>query len=319
MKRLIAATVSTVVIVAAGILTVGGAAWAASFPTKIAFAGETTASSTFGGQWEFSVRVISVTSTGTYNVSAADGSVDFLIEGIAGEYVRGAEIYPGGVAYFVQPANRPTLAPGEYSVTAVFTPASGSDFATSKTTSDAKLTITPLTVEATATLIDDPETVTVPTVRTSLAGSFVDVTGTPPNGDWTVTGVNSTGAQVFEVSAPQPTKGTDGDVGPLDIPITTELEPGESYTVTTVFTPVDYLLDGLEITDPVPSTFSTPKSTLTETLSMPLAVPVWAAILNGVLFIAIIVALVWLITLWSRKRRVARGDADLPVAGSVGE
>ena len=246
----------------------------------------------------------------TADVASSDGTVDFLVAGEPGAFVEDATVYPGGVAYFTQPSNKPNLGVGTYDVTAVFTPSGGSAFATSKTKKSVSLTITALGITPTAEVITDPAIVTVPTVRTSITGTYVDEHGSPPVGEWMITATDSAGDEVFAVSAAQPTESVDGAVGPFDIPITSELEPGETFAVTAVFTPEQAIAAGLEFDDPAPASFTTRALTPTEVLSSPVTLSLWLIILNGVLFIVLVIGLVWLIGTWWRGRARRGAEVD---------
>ena len=253
----------------------------------------------FSSDWQLSVRVTISNSFGTAPIQPSDGSVDILIEGMPGEYVTGAAIVPGGVAYFAQPANEPPLPAGTYEVTANFTPAAGSGLDPSSTKKAATLTIEPLTVVSTVELITDPSVTPTPLVRTSLAGTFVDTNGAPPSGEWMVTAVDSSGDTGFEGTASQPTQGQDGaPVAPLDIPLDGALKSGEPYTVTAVFTPDELLAGGLAVEDAAPATFTTKAATAGEILGGPVGVPVIVMVLVLLLIAGLIALLVWLIRSW---------------------
>ena len=268
----------------------------------------------FSSDWQLSVRVTISNSFGTAPVQPSDGSVDILIEGMPGEYVTGAAIVPGGVAYFAQPANEPPLPAGTYEVTANFTPAAGSGLDPSSTKKAATLTIEPLTVVSTVELISDPSVTPTPLVRTSLAGTFVDTNGVPPSGEWTVTAVDSTGETGFEGTATQPTQGQDGAaVAPLDIPLDGKLKSGEPYTVTALFTPDELLAGGLAVEDAAPATFTTKAATAGEILGGPVGVPIPVMVLVILLIGGLVALLVWLIRSW----RLAAVPAGMPVAPPV--
>jgi hypothetical protein len=314
MNRLISLPLAALVVGASLGLGTALPAFAADIPTKIAFVGATEVSAPFNSPWELPIRVTSESENGKFNIKGTDGTVDIFVEGVPGEYVTAATIYPGGMTYFAQPANEPPLAAGEYTVTAVFTPAAGSTFGTSKTAKSATLTITPLTMTTSVELLTDPAVVAVPTVRTSLAGEYLDVVGAPPSGTWTVTGVDADGDDAFTVTAEQPTEATEGTVGPLDIPITDPLEPGETYTITTEFDADPLIASGLEFENAAPLTHTTTPLTFAETLSTPVAVPIWATILNCVLVIGLVALLVWLLSRLTRGR-ADDGDDAAPATG----
>ena len=303
MKRAIPMSLGGFLAASALVLGSAASASAADLPTAITFTSEAATTATFGSDWELPVRVSSKQEGVTNIVSASDGTVDFLVAGKPGAYVAGAKIYAGGVAYFTQPSNVEPLGVGEYTVTAVFTPAPGSEFATSKTKKSVMLTITALGITPTVTIIDDPATVAVPTVRTSIAGTYVDENGAPPAGAWTVTTTDSNGSEVFTVTAAQPTEAEEGSVGVFDIPIDAELEPGETFTVTAAFVPDASIAPGIEFEDAPPATFTTRALTPSEVLSSPVDVSLWVAGLNGFLFIALVVGLIWLIGAWWRGRK----------------
>ena len=317
MNRMFALPLAT--LVAASALAVGFAlpASAAGSPTRIDFVGETEITAPFNSPWELPIRVRSDAENGKINIKGSDGTVDIFVEGVPGEYVTAATIYPGGMTYFTQPANEPPLGAGEYTVTAVFTPAAGSELGTSKTTKSATLTITPLAITPSAVLLTDPAEVAVPTVRTSLAGEYLDTVGAPPSGTWTVTGVDSNGDDAFAVTAEQPTEATEGVVGPLDIPITDALKPGETYTISSEFEADPLIEPGLEYENPAAVDYTTTPLTTAEVLSTPVAVPIWVTILNGLLLIGLVVLLVWLIGAWSRGRTRTVDDAALATGPSA--
>ena len=317
MNRLISLALAALVVGATLSLATAVPASAADLPTKIAFVGATEVTAPFNSPWELPIRVTSDSDSGKYSIKGTDGTIDVFVEGVPGEYVTAATIYPGGMTYFAQPANEPPLAAGEYTVTAVFTPAAGSAFGTSKTTKSATLTITPLALSTSIELLTDPTVVAVPTVRTSLAGEYVDVVGAPPGGTWTVTGVDENGDDAFTVTAEQPTEAIEGAVGPLDIPITDSLEPGETYSITTEFEADPLIASGLEFENSAPITYTTTPLTFGETLSTPVAVPIWATILNGVLLIGLVALFVWLLTRLARSRNDGVDDAALATAPSA--
>jgi hypothetical protein len=301
-RALIALTLAaSALALAASTLAVAAPAAAAGEVTTTTTFAKTELTAPFGSDWQLAVRVTISNSFGSAPIQPNDGSIDILIDGMPGEYVTGAAIVPGGVAYFAQPANEPPLAAGTYKVTANFTPAAGSGLDPSTTKKTATLTIEPLTVVPTVELISDPSVTPMPVVRTSLAGTFVETTGAPPSGTWKVTAVDSDGATGFEGTAEQPTQGQDGaPVAPLDIPIDSALKSGETYTVTAVFAPDELLAGGLVVEESPPATFTTKAATASEVLGAPVGVPVIVTVLVVVLIAGLIALLVWLIRSWRR-------------------
>ena len=284
---------------------------AAAVKTTTTFS-STDVSAPFGSPWQLAVTVTVSNSFGTAPVQPSDGAVDILIDGMAGEYVTAATIVPGGTAYFVQPANEPPLAAGTYKVTARFTPAAGSGLSESTTKKAATLTIAALTAVPAVEVISDPAVTAVPTVRTTLGGTYVETTGAPPSGTWTVTAVDSSGAEAFAGTAEQPTQGADGaPVGALDIPIDAPLKASETYTVTTVFTPDELIAGGLTIENSAPATFTTRAATAGEVLTAPTGVPVFVSVLMALLIAGLAALLVWLIVQW-RRSGVRVVYADVP-------
>jgi hypothetical protein len=293
---------STVALAIATGLAIAGVAVVAVTPASAATISTTTTwsegsevTAPFGSAWQLVVKVATKAQHGTVPISSSDGTVDILIDGLPGEYVTATTVYPGGIAYFAQPANEPPLAAGTYSVTAVFTPAAGSEFRSSKTSKAATLTITPLTVVPTVEVVTDAATVAVPTVRTSLSGTYLETNGAPPSGDWTVTATDEDGNEAFSATVAQPTKAAEGEVGPLDIPIDSKLKAGETYTVDTVFVPDELIAPGIQIENTPLTTFSTQPPTVAESLSTPLPVPVWLTIFASLVIIGLAVWLVFLV------------------------
>lgn len=304
--RLLAASV----LLAVTALTLATPAFAATVKTTTAF---TTSKVTapFGSGWQLAVSVTISNSFGSAPVQPSDGSVDILLEGMPGEYVTAAEIVPGGVAYFAQPANEPPLAAGTYAVTARFTPAAGSGLSESTTKKAATLTIEALTVVPTVEVISDPAATAVPTVRTSLGGTFVDTTGAPPSGNWHVTAVDESGTTAFDDTVAQPTQGADGaPVGALDIPLSAELKASENYTVTATFQPDELIAGGLEVQDVQPSTFTTRAATAAEIFGAPTGVPFAVLAVFGLLALALAALLVWLVVLWRREGAIQPALAE---------
>jgi hypothetical protein len=323
MNRALALSIASAVTALALVTGAALPATAAGMPTITSFVGGTEVEASFGSEWELTIQVVSNAEYGRYNVAANDGTVDIYVEGMPGAYIAAAQIYPGGVTYFTQPSDKPMLAAGEYTVSAIFTPSSGSRFATSKTAKPVTLTITPLAVTTSVELLTDPAVVTVPTVRTSLTGEYADLHGAPPSGTWTVTGEDSAGSETFSITAAQPTESNEGMVGPLDIPITDELQPGETYTVTTIFEPDPLVAPGISFENVAPESFTTTPLTFAENLSTPVVVPLWVTILNGLLLIVLVMGIVWIIGAWSRRRPVevdvaadATATSALPAAPS---
>ena len=302
LARLVALVVASAAVTLAGV----SSAAAANEPTSIAFVGESDVTAAFTSSWELAVQVSSNSEYSNYIVSESDGTVDFQVAGLPGAFVSGATIYPGGVAYFTQPADQPPLAAGTYTVTAIFSPAANSSRVTSKTSKPATLTITPLALSLGVELLTDPAEAAAPTVRTSITGEYVDVVGTPPSGTWTVTGEDSRGDNVFVVTAEQPTQASEGVVRPLDIPLADSVKPGETYTITTEFEADPLLAPGLEFSAVEPVSYTTKPLTLGESLTAPVAVPIWVTILNGLLLIGLVMVLGWVIGAWSRRRTESR-------------
>jgi hypothetical protein len=276
--------------------------------TVTAFGDASTLSVPFGGDWVFDITVTAPKGYQGTHVDPNDGTVDVLVSGQPDDFAKALPIYPGGVAYFSQPDTQPLLPPGTYTLTAIFTPATNGTFATSKTTKTAKLTITELSIAPAVSLVADS---TVPTVRTSLSGSFIDTTGAPPAGTWTVSAQDKGGSTVFEKTVDQPTVTESGTVGPLDIPITGALEPGETYAVTAEFTPATYLAGGLTIENAAPLEFTTAPPTIAETLNEPLALPLWALATLGALLLAALALVIVLVV------RRARTSPKIPEVAAI--
>jgi len=277
-------------------------------PTTTTFAGEKSQTVPFGADWVFEVRVDANVDYDGLHVDPNDGTIDIIVSGQPDDFATDLPLYPGGLSYFSQPDTQPLLAPGKYTITAIFTPSVSGDYASSKTKTTASLTITELTLSPTVEVITDAAIVTEPTVRTAFSGTFLETTGAPPAGTWTVTATDESGATAFERTVEQPTQSADGPVGPLDIPISGELEPGETYTVNAVFTPATYLAAGLTFDNVEAQTFTTAPPTVAEILSEPLALPLWALVSIGGLLVAALVLVIVLALRRPRRARVIEPD-----------
>lgn len=270
--------------------------------TKTTFSSSKPITVPFGADWllEVSVEPDLDTDFALPAVGTEDGTVAFRVSGQPESFADDASVFPGGVSYFTQPDDQDPLAPGEYTITAIFNPTAGGDFATSKTRSSATLVITPLSITPRFEVINDPSISAVPMVRTSIGGDFVSETGAPPAGQWAVSVIDPSGQEVFQTEAEQPTASDSGQVGPFDIPIPGKLKANSTFEVLAVFTPESSLEPGLVFTNPQPASFSTAPPTLAERLAMP--IPAWVLAIAGAAILAAIVMVIVLAVKLRRKK-----------------
>jgi len=281
--------------------------------TSTYFVGERAVSAPFGSDWVLTVSVSPVGGGVANSVGPTDGTVAILVDG--SPFVDELPVNPGGLVYVAQPASLNPLPAGEHEVIAVFTPAPGGEYGQSETGLTTTLTITPLSVTPIVELVTGAGEVAVPTVRTSFAGEYVSQLGTPPSGEWRISVLDAEGDEVFSQSARQPTQAADGEIDPLDLPITARLDSGATYSVETEFVADASVASGLTFDNPQPVSLTTADLSLTEKLVEPVAVPVWGII---ALVVAPLVAGLTVVALGLalRRRRATLKEAE-PITGVI--
>ena len=281
--------------------------------TSTYFVGERAVTAPFGSNWLLTVSVSPVGGGMANSVGPTDGTVAVLVDGAP--FVDELPVNPGGLVYVAQPASANPLPAGEHEVVAVFTPASGGEYSSSETGLTTTLTITPLSVTPIVELVTGAGEVAVPTVRTSFAGEYVAQLGTPPAGEWRISVLDDAGDEVFSQAARQPTQAADGDIDPLDLPITARLDSGATYSVETEFVADASIASGVTFENPQPLSLTTANLSLTEKLVEPIPVPTWGII---ALVVAPLVAALTVVALGLalRRRRTTLKDAE-PITGVI--
>jgi len=297
--------VGAAVIVAAALVTplflTSSASAAAT--TSVSFVGETTASVPFGSDWSFAVDTTQLLPSGWEGESTrvaalgpTSGSISVTVSGVGGTFASGIPIQPDGRAYISQPLAQPLLPSGEYQFTAIFVPAGGTDLATSQTGTPATLTITPLALSASAEILSDPTVSDRPYIEAHLSGEYLDALGGTPPGTWRFS-VTEAGKELFAIDAPQ----KQGATEPVRVEIEPELRSGRTFTLTSVFTPVDEVVGGVTVAAPADARFSTPGTGVLDALLSRVPFPTWLMFTIGGVILALVITVVTLGIRLSRR------------------
>ena len=274
---------------------------AEGMPTTTKFVGAASQEISFGSAWFVKIQVRQAEYYSP--LDSADGTVDVFAKGIAEPLGDDLPLTRDGIAFFSQPAGNPLLAAGSYELSAVFTPASGTSNATSRTTKTATLVITPLAVATSFSIVDDPARYPVPTVEARVSGAYVDATGQAPVGSWAIVVTDSAGAEVFTSTAAQ---SADSSI-PTPIAVTSGTEPGETYTVNAVFTPAETIAGGLTVGASEPVEFTTTPAGAFDGAVAPVSLPWWIIITLIALVVVLAGAVVALLVIGARRTAPA-GD-----------
>jgi len=241
----------------------------------------------FGAQWQLTLSVTSSYEEGpTLRLLPADGTVDVYFSGIGGAFASGLAIQPDGLVYVSQPDSAPLLPAGEYEVSAIYNPAAGGYYDTSQTATPLKFTVTALAVAPAVQVVNDAAVSERPVITASLSGSYIEKTGGAPAGTWHFIVTDADGQPVFDENVAQ----SEGSTEPVRIEIDSKLTKGDSYTVTSSFTPVDELAGGLTVSEVSDSAFETPSGTFGEAVSATVPLPLWLAIVLLVLLLGLAAA-----------------------------
>ena len=265
---------------------------AAGTPTTIAF---TTPTLTVGYASNWTLEVDVKAAYATFDSGA--GTVNILIKGLPGVYESGIPLNDGGVAFVSPPSSKPPLGAGTYKLTAVFQPSGGSGFDDSQTTKSATLTVTPIAVQSSATIV---QTVRDNTPTADVVAKLTAAKGvTTPAGTWTVKVLDAANGATSTVSADLAA----GATAPTTLELPSSVKPARSYTVTTTFEPDTSVSDGYAVTNAAPQTLNLPDSSIVQVLTNPTPEPYWLLAALGLVLLALIaVAIILLVT---RKPRPA--------------
>ena len=299
MRRLpkVGAGIAIALISGASVMSLPLAAHAA-LATTIQFVDTTPQVVEYGDAWSFTA-VTSIDYGGGI-ASVPDptlGTVSVTLTGIGGDFATGLPIQPDGRVYISQPLDRPLLPAGEYDLTAIFVPSPGTTASTSQTPATTRLTITPLAAKATVEVANDTAVSAFPVITASLSGSYVDKRGGAPAGTWSFLIRNDVGDTVFEGQVGQPEGGADA----VRLELKKQLAAGTEYTVSSTFTVVDEYVGGVESSEIADVSFTTPGSTIVDTLNSRLAFPGWIVIAVGVILVGLVAIMVTLAVKLSRR------------------
>jgi hypothetical protein len=262
----------------------------------------------FGEQWLAESKVV-LNGSGA-PAGPTDGTIDFYLTGIGGAFASAVPIQPGGVAYLSQPDAQPMLAAGVYDITAVFTPALGTGYSSSQTTTPLTLTIQPLEVVPAARVLEPEVGAEGASVELSLGGSYTELKQNSPAGVWDVQVLSPKGEPVFGSRVEQPAA-----LEPLTVPVDAELKSGTQYSVSVVFTADPALAGGVTVT-PVPElAFETVPAGPLDWALAPVAAPLPAMIAVGAVLLALLAAAVVLAVRRAPRRaddpEVTPADAEV--------
>jgi hypothetical protein len=262
-------------LVAASVLVMPSAA-SAAVTTTVAFETAGPVSVAFGDEWYLRLSVTSSYEDGpTIRLLPTDGTVDVYFSGISGAFAAALPIQPDGLVYVSQPVNRPLLAAGDYTVTAIYNPSSGGYYASSQTATPLAFTVTPLELKPTVEVINDAAVSELPVISASLGGSYIDERGGTPPGTWRFIVTSDDDQPVYDEEIAQ----TAGSNEPLRVEITSKLEKGATYKVVSTFTPVEELAGGLTVGAAKDARFQTPGGSFGEAIGANVPVPLWLGIL----------------------------------------
>lgn len=274
-------------VVLATVLAVSPAA--ADEPSTIEF-DSASESVEFGSNW---VVTLTIDGPDYITVDTPSGTVEVLVEGIAGAFATDVPIYRGGVVYLSQPTDVALLGAGEHRLTAIFHPAAGSGLVSSQTPTPFVLTVAPLALTATATVVDDSLDPGAPYLELDTSGAFVEALGSPA-GQWTIAvtdGSNQVLARTVDQSA--------GATEPERVSLADVIRPGRTYAIETTFEPESEAASGATLTGPEPISYTVPAASPIEFLTTAVALPWW---LLALLVLAVLGSIAWLIVVIVRGR-----------------
>jgi len=294
--------------IAAGLLGAAPASASDQLSTVTAFPAAGTLAVDFGDDWSIPITVKNRASydgdggiPGTLQPMATNaGTVDVMLEGSPGVWASDLPLQPGGVAFLAQPSAKAALGSGTHRLTAVFDPAAGSGYDTSKTATPFTITVTGYDLGVTTKVVDDPSAVSEPTLRMSLSGNWIAAhDGHAPAGTWAVTVTDLKSSEtVLRRGFVQGSTNAE-----LTVPFGYRTDPGHRYRIETVFAPAAWLAPGVTVAQADPIGYATIAPSPLSFLVNPVAVPLWGAVGIGVAVLLLVAAAVVLLALGSRTRR----------------
>lgn len=281
----------------------------AAVPTAIEFTSTEPVTAQFGEAWSTSLVLTTTYPDGpVMRLTPVDGTVDVYLSGIGEPFAAALPIEQDGTVYFSQPLDKPLLATGSYTITAIFNPAPGGYYSTSQTSVPAALEITGFAVGVEVEASNDASVSPDPIITARVTGDYVEKIGGAPAGTWLFEVVDKGGASVFESSVAQ----EHGSKDPVRVPVTAKLADGTTYTVRTTFTVVDELVAGITVADAPTATFETPGTTFADALGARLPFPWWIVLAVGVLLVGLVTTVIILAVKLSRRSPADPAPPTIP-------
>lgn len=260
----------------------------------------------FSSPWLLELRV---TATGDYLAppDESSGTVAVFFDQLPGTFLDGLVVQPDGKVFVSPPPDQPWLAPGDYNLRAVFTPAPGTGLDSAQVLVANAITILPLELLATVDVQTDPSAITVPTVTISLSNAGGRELASVPPGVWSLSVRDASSDAVVVTRELAQSSALD----PLVVELGDSLRAGRDYVLTTSFTPVAEYAPGVTITGTGEQSFTTAAQGPGEFLISPITLPVWVVILIGLgLLLALVGLTVALLVRARRRRNVADSHRD---------
>jgi len=288
------------------LVTIVGATPAAA-TTEISAETETPVVAEFASPWLLELRV---TASGDYAPSPdeSSGTVAIFFDQLPGTFLEGLVVQPDGKVFVSPPPDQPWLAPGDYNLRAVFTPAAGNGLDSGQVLVANAVTILPLELLATVNVETDPSAVTVPTVTLSLGSAGERELVSAPPGVWSLSVRDASSDEVVVTRELAQSSALE----PIVVELGDSLRAGREYVMTTSFVPVAEYEPGVIITGTGEQSFTTAAQGPGEFLISPVTLPVWAVILIGV---GLLLALTGLTVALVARARRQRTDAGTQPAG----
>jgi hypothetical protein len=290
-----------VTLAAAGVLVGGVQSASAADDVSIVFVDASPDPVEFGQQWSLALNLKAVYEDLTFPLGESDGHVEVKVSGIGGNFANDVTIHDGGVAFISQPDDQPLLAAGDYTFTATFKPAGGTYYHSATTKKTAKLTITAVDLEPTATLSSSPTAFESAVITAGFSDAFLASHAGPPAGTWHFTVTSSAGESVYDSDVAQQA----GVAEPLTFELPATLDKGAGYTLQSTFTVAGDFSGGYTIAPIAPSSITVPDSQVAGLFGASIPMPLWLIILLIVIIAGLAIAAILLGTrLPSRRARV---------------
>jgi hypothetical protein len=310
MIKVALATITASVIALFGVALAPLPAFAAS-NTVITFTDQGPGTVDFGDDWSLVLRVEGQEGSTNIPLRDTDGTVDIYVSGVSGIFAEDLPIQVGGFVYVSQPDDQPLLATGDYEFSAIFNPGKGVYFESAKTKKSASLTVSPLSVLPGATVEPNAAGAEGAVITASLSGSYVEKRGGAPAGTWTFSIFPSGGEQTATWT--QDVGQAAGATEPMVVPVTAELDPGMSYTLSTSFTPVSDIATGVTVSPVDSQSFTTPGGGFGGAITSTVPVALWLIIALILIIAGLAIAAIILGSKLGARRAVLDDQDASPV------